>query len=75
MGRRELEALARILGAQLQRGADGVVMGTWTISYEKARDAFLFDKCEYGGYCDERPSVVSVTGAVLDAGGPLLQDA
>jgi hypothetical protein len=27
-----------------------------------------------GGYCEERPSVISLTGKVLDKGGPLLGD-
>ena len=73
MGRQELEALARVLQEQLALGREGVVTGTWEIRYDKERGAFLFDKCEFGGYCAERPSVIALDGAVLDPGGPLLQ--
>jgi hypothetical protein len=72
VGRKELEALIAVLQDQLARGQDGVVMGTWQILYSRDHDAFLFEKCELGGYCEERPSVVSVDGKVLDRGGPLL---
>ena len=73
MGKQELEALARVLQEQLALGREGVVTGTWEIRYDKERAAFLFDKCEFGGYCAERPSVIALDGAVLDPGGPLLQ--
>ncbi len=73
MGKQELEALARVLQEQLALGREGVVTGTWEIRYDKERGAFLFDKCEFGGYCAERPSVIALDGAVLDPGGPLLQ--
>ena len=73
MGKQELEALARVLQEQLALGRGGVVTGTWEIRYDKERGAFLFDKCEFGGYCAERPSVIALDGAVLDPGGPLLQ--
>ncbi|HEY8489563.1 MAG TPA: hypothetical protein VIO14_01090 [Dehalococcoidia bacterium] len=71
MGREQLEALIRVLQQQLEAGTDGVVLGTWTIRYDKERTAFYFDKCEYEGYCQERPAVIAVTGEVLDPGGPL----
>ena len=74
MGRKELEALIRILQEQLTRN-DGVALGTWQIIYSRDHEAFLFEKCEIGGYCEERPAVVSVAGKVLDRGGPLLGDA
>jgi hypothetical protein len=72
MGREELEALVRVLQAQLARGPDNVALGTWTIRYDRARNAFEFDKCEAAGYCEERPAIISLNGEVLDAGGPLL---
>ena len=73
MGKQELEALVSVLQQQLALGREGVVTGTWEIRYDKERGAFLFDKCEFGGYCAERPSVIALDGAVLDPGGPLLQ--
>ncbi|HWQ28896.1 MAG TPA: hypothetical protein VNN12_07720 [Dehalococcoidia bacterium] len=72
MGREELEALVRVLQAQLARGPDNLALGTWTIRYDRARNAFEFDKCEAAGYCEERPAVISLAGEVLDPGGPLL---
>ena len=72
MGREQLEALVTVLQAQLAAGAESVALGTWDIRYDKERDAFYFDKCEFGGYCEERPSVISMSGEVLDKGGPLL---
>jgi len=72
VGRKQLEALIAVLQDQLARGQDGVVIGTWQILYSRDHDAFLFEKCELGGYCEERPSVISVEGKVLDRGGPLL---
>lgn len=72
MGRRELEALIKVLQDQLGRGSDNVVLGSWQIIYSRDHDAFLFEKCEIGGYCEERPSVISVSGKVIDRGGPLL---
>jgi len=72
MNREQLEALVRILQAQLAAGPDAVALGTWEIRYDKERNAFYFDKCEFGGYCEERPAVISVTGEILDPGGPLL---
>jgi hypothetical protein len=72
MGREQLQALATILERQLALGREGVVGGTWEIRWNKARQAFEFDKCEFGGYCEERPSVIALDGTVLDPGGPLL---
>jgi hypothetical protein len=74
MGREQLEALVRVIEAQLALGADGVVGGTWEIRYDKKRNAFAFDKCEFEAYCEERPAVIALDGAVLDPGGPLLEE-
>lgn len=73
MGRKELEALVVALQKQLDNWKDNVIVGSWTIIYSKDHDAFLFEKCELGGYCEERPSVISIQGKVLDKGGPLLE--
>ena len=75
VGRKELEALIRVLQDQLKKGNDGIALGTWQILYSRDHSAFVFEKCEIGGYCEERPAVVSVSGKVLDKGGPLLGDA
>jgi hypothetical protein len=74
VGRSELEALVRILEAQLAQGPGNAVSGTWTISFDRERGAFVFDKCEFGAYCEERPTVLSLAGEVLDPGGPVLAD-
>lgn len=73
MGREQLQALARVIEQQLALGREGVVIGSWEIRYDKARNAFEFDKCELAGYCEERPSVIALDGSVLDPGGPLLE--
>ena len=73
MGRKELEALMHALRKQLDNWKDNVIVGTWTIIYSKDHEAFLFEKCELGGYCEERPSVISMEGKVLDKAGPLLE--
>lgn len=73
MGKKEIEALMEVLKRQLTDWKDNVVVGTWTIIYSRDHNAFLFEKCELGGYCEERPSVISVEGKVLDKGGPLLE--
>ena len=70
MGREQLEALRKILEQQLALDRN-VVGGTWEIRYDKERNAFAFDKCEFGGYCEERPSVIALDGEVLDPGGPI----
>jgi hypothetical protein len=72
MGREQLEALVKVLQAQLQDGSASPALGAWDIRYDKDRDAFYFDKCEFGGYCEERPAIISVSGEILDKGGPLL---
>ena len=72
MGRKELEALVQVLQEQLKKGSDNLIVGTWTIIFSRDHNAFLFEKCELGGYCEERPSVIGVDGKVLDRGGPLL---
>ncbi len=72
MGRKEIEALIAVLQAQLKAGTDSIIIGSWTITFSRDFDAFQFEKCEIGGYCEERPSVISVEGKVLDKGGPLL---
>jgi len=71
MGREEIAALIAILTHQLALGTAGVAVGTWKIGFDKKRSAFVFDKCENEGYCEERPAVVAVDGSVLDPGGPL----
>lgn len=72
MGREQLEALVSVLQGQLNLGRDGVVGGAWEIRWNKERQAFEFDKCEFGGYCEERPSVIGIDGTVLDPGGPVM---
>ena len=71
MGSKELQALIDVLREQLSKGHEGLVVGTWTIQYDKERSAFTFNKCEDGVYCEERPAVISLDRKVLDAGGPL----
>ena len=73
MGKKEIQSLIRVLQGQLDLAAEGVVIGTWEIRYEKDRSAFIFDKCEFDAYCEERPSIVSIDGVVMDRGGPLLR--
>ena len=70
MGRKQLEALQQILEQQLALDRN-VIGGTWEIRYDKERNAFAFDKCEFGGYCEERPSIIALDGNVLDPGGPI----
>jgi hypothetical protein len=74
MGRKELEALIAVLQAQLAEGADNVITGTWSIAYSRDYNGFLFEKCEIGGYCEERPSIIDLAGNIVDRGGPLLGD-
>ena len=71
MGRDQLEALVRILQDQLAEGPQGVIVGSWSIRWDKDIQGFYFDKCEWGGYCEERPSVINLAGEVVDRGGPL----
>jgi hypothetical protein len=72
MGKDQLAALARIIDQQLNEGADNAVVGTWTIRWDAKKEAFYFEKCEDGFYCEERPAVIDVQGTVLDKGGPLI---
>ena len=72
MGREELEALMRVLEQQL--AGENHAIGTWSIHYDRDRRAFSFDKCEFGGYCEERPSVIALDGSVLDPGGPIIRE-
>jgi hypothetical protein len=60
-----------VLTAQLEQGRSSPVIGTWKIGFDKERKAFVFDKCENEGYCEERPAVFAVNGELLDPGGPL----
>jgi hypothetical protein len=71
MGREEAAALIAILQTELAKGNEGHAVGTWSISYDKKRSAFVFNKCEADGYCEERPAVIAADGTVIDAGGPL----
>jgi hypothetical protein len=72
MGKEQLEALARIIGEQLALGPGNAVTGSWTIRYDRDRQALLFEKCEDGFYCEERPAVIGLDGVVRDPGGPIL---
>ena len=49
MGKEEIEALIRILEAENTRGLSSLVLGTWSIKYDKTVKAFSFDKCENDG--------------------------
>lgn len=71
MGREQIAALIDVLSEQLELGTGSVIQGTWKIDFDKARNAFVFDKCENEGYCEERPSVIALDGTVIDPGGPL----
>jgi len=71
MGREELEALIAVLEAETAKGTGGQAIGTWSITFDKKRSAFVFNKCEADGYCEERPAVIAMDGAVIDPGGPL----
>lgn len=73
MGREQLEALVKILQGQLTDGADNVIAGSWSIRWDKDIQGFYFDKCEWGGYCEERPSVINLAGEIVDRGGPLFE--
>ena len=71
MGREEIAALIEVLTAQLATGTEGKAIGTWSISFDKKRGAFVFNHCENDGYCEERPAVIATDGRVIDPGGPL----
>lgn len=71
MGREEIAALIAILERAREEGPGSPVIGSWKIQFDKKRGAFVFDKCENEGYCEERPAVIALDGSVLDPGGPL----
>lgn len=71
MGREDIAALIAILTTQLGAETDNLALGSWKIDFDKKRRAFVFDKCENEGYCEERPSVIGFDGTVIDRGGPL----
>jgi hypothetical protein len=71
MGREEISALITILSTELEKGTAGQALGTWSIGFDKKRSAFVFNKCEADGYCEERPAVIATDGHIIDAGGPL----
>lgn len=71
MGREELAALIAILTAEQGKGPSSPAIGAWKIEFDRKRGAFVFDKCENEGYCEERPAVIAFSGEVIDAGGPL----
>lgn len=71
MGREEITALIAVLQEQLAQGSAGKAIGTWRIDFNKQLGAFVFDHCENDGYCEERPAIIAMSGAVLDPGGPL----
>ena len=48
------------------------MIGTWSINFNKEQNTFQFDKCEFGGYCEERPVVINLEGTVIDKGGPII---
>ena len=73
MGREQIAALIEILTRENERGTDSLALGAWHIHFDKAKAAFVFDKCENEGYCEERPSVIAVDGTVIDRGGPLFE--
>ena len=71
MGSKELQALVDVIQKQLELGHNGNVVGSWTIQYDKERSAFMFNKCEDGVYCEERPAVIGLDHTIIDKGGPL----
>jgi hypothetical protein len=71
LGKEEIAALIAVLQAEQAKPGAGLALGTWKIQFDKKRGAFVFDKCENEGYCEERPAVIAFNGDVIDAGGPL----
>jgi hypothetical protein len=71
MGHEEIDALIKVLEAEKAKPGAGLALGTWAIKFDKKRSAFVFDKCENEGYCEERPAVIATNGDIIDAGGPL----
>ena len=49
------------------------MIGTWSINFDKEKKIFQFDKCEFGGYCEERPAVINIDGEIIDKGGPIIE--
>jgi hypothetical protein len=75
MGKEQLLALAEIIRQQIENGTSSPINGTWTIEYNKDKNAFYFGKCEFGGYCEERPalrlpSLLLPRRVCLAGGGP-----
>lgn len=75
MGMKELQALIDVLQAEVAKGRDNLVTGTWHIHFERRGETPVvsFSKCESEVYCEERPTVFAAdgSGAVIDRGGPL----
>jgi hypothetical protein len=69
MGEKELQALRSILEDTNNKK---YMVGTWSINFNKEQNTFQFDKCEFVGYCEERPVVINLEGTVLDKGGPII---
>ena len=73
MGKEDIAALIAVLQNENDKGTGSHVLGTWTISFDKDKGTFMFDKCAADGYCEERPSVLALDGSVVDPGGPLFE--
>ncbi|RJQ12587.1 MAG: hypothetical protein C4558_01515 [Dehalococcoidia bacterium] len=75
MGMKELQALIEVLQAEVAKGRDNLVTGTWHLHFERRGETpvFSFNKCESEVYCEERPTVFAAdgSGTVIDKGGPL----
>ena len=74
MGLKQIKAIVEIYKQKIEKGRrENNVLGTWHIHYEKQdeKPVFSFNKCESEVYCEERPTVFSVDGELIDAGGPL----
>jgi hypothetical protein len=70
MGEKELNALKSILENPANKK---FMIGSWSINYDKEKKSFQFDKCEFGGYCEERPAVINIDGKIIDKGGPIIE--
>jgi hypothetical protein len=75
MGMKELQALIEVLQAEVAKGRDNLVTGTWHLHFEQRGETpvFSFNKCESEVYCEERPTVFAAdgSGTIIDKGGPL----
>ncbi|MDG1990789.1 MAG: hypothetical protein P8J51_05920 [Dehalococcoidia bacterium] len=69
MGEKELQALRDILEDVNNKK---YMIGAWSINFNKEQNTFQFDKCEFGGYCEEKPVIINLEGTVLDKGGPII---